>query len=335
MLDIGAVMELSSLSFSLNQAPQVAFPLARAGKDYQLAIMGGGPAGLTAAVYSARKRTDTVLITNDLGGQVLWTSGVENYPGFQYIQGRELIEKFKSQVAQFPIDVSLGLKIISVEPLAQGYKLSLEDGSHFTARSLIIATGKKYRNLNVPGEKELIGKGVAFCATCDAPLFGGKTVAVVGGGNSALTAAQDLMSYAQKIFLINISSEMQGDPVLLEPLKASGKIEFIMEHKVTEILGKDSVIGIRVSSTDDVKQREIELSGVFVEIGLIPNSDLFKGLVDMNQRGEIMVDCACRTSQAGVFAAGDVTTVPEKQIVVAAGEGAKAALSAYEWLARN
>lgn len=325
-------MELSSLSFSLNQTPETAFPPARPGKEYQLAIIGGGPAGLTAAVYAARKRTDTVLLTHDLGGQVMWTSSVENYPGFQFIQGRELIEKFKAQVKQFPIDVSLGFKIISVQPLVRGYKISLEDGSPFTARSLIIATGKKYLNLNVPGEKELIGKGVAFCATCDAPLFGGKTVAVVGGGNSALTAAKDLLSYAEKIFIINISPEMQGDPVLLEPIKKSGKVKFLLNTKVLSIQGTDRVESVTVSNNG---QRTIEVSGVFVEIGLIPNSDIFKGLVEMNEQGEIMVDCACRTSRDGVFAAGDVTTVPEKQIVVAAGEGAKAALSAYEWLARN
>ncbi len=325
-------MELSSLSFSLNQTPEIAFPPAQPGKEYLLAIIGGGPAGLTAAVYAARKRTDTVLLTHDLGGQVLWTSSVENYPGFQFIQGRELIEKFKSQVAQFPIDVSLGFKIVSVEPLAKGYKIYLDDGSYFTARSLIIATGKKYRNLNVPGEKELIGKGVAFCATCDAPLFGGKTVAVVGGGNSALTAAKDLMSYAEKIFIINISPEMQGDPVLLEPINKSDKVEFLLNTRVLSIQGTDRVESVTVSNNG---QRTINVSGVFVEIGLIPNSDIFKGLVEMNKNGEIMVDCACRTSRGGVFAAGDVTTVPEKQIVVAAGEGAKAALSAYEWLARS
>ncbi len=323
------------MSFSFNQTPETAFPPARPGKDYQLAIIGGGPAGLTAAVYAARKRTDTVLITHDLGGQVLWTSGVENYPGFQYIQGRELIEKFKSQVGQFPIDVSLGPKAVSVNPIAKGYNISLEDGSYFTARALIIATGKKYRNLNVPGEKELIGKGVAFCATCDAPLFGGKTVAVVGGGNSALTAAQDLMSYADKIFIINISPEMQGDPVLLEPINNSDKIELILNHKVIEVLGKDFVSGIVIAPVEGKEKRELAVSGVFVEIGLIPNSDIFKELVKMNENGEVMVDCACRTSRDGVFAAGDVSTVPEKQIIVAAGEGAKAALSAYEWLARN
>lgn len=325
-------MELSSLSFSLNKTPEITFPPARPDKEYQLAIIGGGPAGLTAAVYAARKRTDTVLLTHDLGGQVMWTSSVENYPGFQFIQGRELIEKFKTQVQQFPIDVSLGFKVVSVEPIDKGYKISLEDGSHFTARSLIIATGKKYRNLNVPGEKELIGKGVAFCATCDAPLFGGKTVAVVGGGNSALTAAKDLMSYAEKIYLINISSEVQGDPVLLEPIKKSDKVEFLLNTTVLSIQGTGRVESITVSKNG---QRIIDVSGVFVEIGLIPNSELFKGLVEMNENGEIMVDCACRTSRAGVFAAGDVTTVPEKQIVVAAGEGAKAALSAYEWLARG
>ncbi len=328
-------MELSSLTFNLNRAPEISFPPPRPGRRYRLGIIGGGPAGLTAAVYAARKRLDTLLVSRDLGGQVLWTSGVENYPGFQYIEGRELIEKFKAQAGQFPIDVSLGPPIQAVRTAERGYEISLDGGAIFLADSLILATGKRYRNLNVRGEKELIGKGVAFCATCDAPLFGGKDVAVIGGGNSALTAAKDLLSYARRVYLVNIAPEMQGDQVLLEPLKASDKVEFIMEHKVTEVLGRDSVSGIRIASIGGIKQREIGLSGIFVEIGLIPNSDLFKGLVDMNQRGEIMVDCACRTSRPGVFAAGDVTTVPEKQIVVAAGEGAKAALSAYEWLARN
>ena len=328
-------MELSSLTFNLNRAPEISFPPPRPGRRYRLAIIGGGPAGLTAAVYAARKRLDTLLVSRDLGGQVLWTSGVENYPGFQYIEGRELIEKFKAQAGQFPIDVSLGSPIQAVRAAERGYEISLDGGAIFLADSLILATGKRYRNLNVPGEKELIGKGVAFCATCDAPLFGGKDVAVIGGGNSALTAAKDLLSYARRVYLVNIAPEMQGDQVLLEPLKASDKVEFIMEHKVTEVLGKDSVSGIRIASIGGIKQRDIGLAGIFVEIGLIPNSDLFKRLVDMNQRGEIMVDCACRTSRPGVFAAGDVTTVPEKQIVVAAGEGAKAALSAYEWLARN
>lgn len=328
-------MEPSSLSFTLNRTPEISFPPPRPGHRYRLAIIGGGPAGLTAAVYAARKRLDTLLVARDLGGQVLWTSGVENYPGFQYIEGRELIEKFKAQAGQFPIDVSLGLLVQAVRAAERGYEISLDGGVIFSADSLILATGKRYRNLNVPGEKELIGKGVAFCATCDAPLFGGKDVAVIGGGNSALTAAKDLLSYARRVYLVNIAPEMQGDPVLLEPMKASDKVELIMEHRVTEVLGKDSVSGIRIASVDGTKQREIGLSGIFVEIGLIPNSDLFKGLVDLNRQGEVMVDCACRTSRPGVFAAGDVTTVPEKQIVVAAGEGAKAALSAYEWLARN
>jgi alkyl hydroperoxide reductase subunit F len=328
-------MELSSLSFSLNRAPEISFPEPRTDKQYRLAIIGGGPAGLTAAVYAARKRLDTLLVTRDLGGQVLWTSAVENYPGFQYIEGRELIEKFKAQMGQFPLDVALGRNVRELGPAQKGYAVSLEDGTSFSADSLVLATGKRYRNLNVPGERELIGKGVAFCATCDAPLFGGKSVAVIGGGNSALTAARDLLGYARRIFLINISPEMQGDAVLLEPLKDSDKVEFIMGHRVTQVLGREAVSGLLIAPADGSATREIEVSGVFVEIGLIPNSDLFRGLVKMNQGGEVMVDCACRTSRDGVFAAGDVTTVPEKQIVVAAGEGAKAALSAYEWLARN
>ena len=326
-------MNLADLTLELTPFATDEFPKPAPGGRYDLAIIGGGPAGLTAAIYAARKRLKTLVAAENIGGQMLWTSSVENYPGFNVVQARDLVDKFRSQVRQFPVDVASGLQVAAVSAEGPGFRLEGSGGEAFTARSLIVATGKRYRSLGVPGEKELIGKGVAYCATCDAPLFAGKTVAVVGGGNSALTAANELLPYASKIHLINSSPAVTGDPVLLEPLKGSGKVDFHMRSKVSEILGKERVEGLAVDSPGGVVR--LDVSGVFVEIGLIPNSGPVKGLVELNREGEIIVDCSCRTSRPGLFAAGDVTTVPAKQIVVAAGEGAKAALAAYDWLLAN
>lgn len=326
-------MELGNITFDLTLPSDYSFPKVSSGGSYQLAIIGGGPAGMTAAIYAARKRLKTLVVAENIGGQMLWTSAVENYPGFNLIQARELVEKFRSQIAQFPLDVAVGIEATEISAQGSGYRLDGSGGEFFTARALLMATGKRYRSLNVPGEKELIGKGVAYCATCDAPLFSGKPVAVVGGGNSALTSANELLNYASKIFLINISDKIQGDRFLLEPLERSGKVEFLMSSRVTEIIGDQRVEGLTVDSHGGTKR--LEISGIFVEIGLIPNSDLVRDLVELNSEGEIIVDCSCHSSRPGLFAAGDVTTVPAKQIVVSAGEGAKAALSAYDWLLAN
>jgi alkyl hydroperoxide reductase subunit F len=328
-------MELTSLNLSFDALREITFPPVAPGGSYDLAIIGGGPAGLTAGIYAARKKVPALMLTGDIGGQMLWTSGIENYPGYNVIQGRELVEKFKAQVQQFPISVSLGQKVSRIEPDGKRFRILTDAGATHFSRALLLSTGKRYKSLGVPGEQELIGKGVAFCATCDAPLFQDKAAAVVGGGNSALTSANDLLKYASKVYIVNIAPDMQGDAVLLEPLRKSDKVEFLMNTTVLEIHGKDKVESITVSNTASNEQRILEVAGVFVEIGLIPNSEPFHGFVDLNQRGEIAVDCSCRTSRPGVFAAGDVTTVPQKQIIIAAGEGAKAALSAFDWLLRN
>jgi NADH-dependent peroxiredoxin subunit F len=328
-------MELASLNLSLDALRETTFPPVAPGGSYDLAIIGGGPAGLTAGIYAARKKASALMLTGDIGGQMLWTSGIENYPGYNLIQGRDLVEKFKAQVKQFPIAVAIGQKVAKIEPEGKRFKILTDAGAEHFSRALLLSTGKRYRNLGVPGEKELIGRGVAFCATCDAPLFQDKAAAVVGGGNSALTSANDLLKYASKIHLVNIAPDMQGDAVLLEPLKKSDKVEFLMNTKVLEIHGTGKVEAITLTDTATNDRRRIEVSGVFVEIGLIPDSEPFRGFVDLNERGEIIVDCACRTSRSGVYAAGDVTSVPQKQIIIAAGEGAKAALSAFDWLMRN
>lgn len=306
---------------------------AQSGEPYELLIVGGGPAGMTSAVYSARKQIKTLLISNDLGGQLLLTADIENYMGYQYISGNELTEKFKSQMEQFPI-VDIILRD-SVEELSQQNDLFVAktaNGREYLAKTVIIASGKRYKPLGAAGEQEFVGKGVSYCATCDAPLFKGKDVVVVGGGNSGVTAVVDLISLANKIYLVNMAPDLQADPILIERVKGAENLIRLMSHDVIEIQGESVVTGVTVKSLETQKTRDIPVQGVFIEIGLLPNSEFVKDFVRLSSKNEISVDCACQTSVPGVFGAGDVTTVPEKQISVAIGEGSKAALSAYKYL---
>jgi len=327
---MGAKIEDIGIIFP--EAEEAAKPVVDETKIYELIIIGGGPAGLTAAVYSARKRIDTLLVTKDIGGQVLLTSEVENYLGYQYISGEELIEKFKQQVYQYPIAIKETAEVVKIDKKDKIFTVETSGGESYQARVLIIASGKRSRPLNVKGEKELVGRGVSYCSVCDAPLFVGRDVAVIGGSNSGLTAVVDLIKVANKIYLIEFLPSLQADPVLIERAEKSGKVEKFLGYEVIEILGEERVTGIKIKSRQTGKTETLTVQGVFIEIGLIPNSGFAKGVIELNDRGEIVVDCACRTNVPGIFAAGDVTTVPEKQIVVAAGEGAKAALSAYGYL---
>ncbi len=302
------------------------------GGSYDLVIIGGGPAGMTGAVYAARKRINTLLVSVDLGGQMLWTSEVENYLGYYYVEAKELVRKFEEQVKQYPIDIGFGQEVTGLKPADGSFAIETRSGSHFQARTVIIATGKRSRTLNVPGEKELRGRGVTYCATCDAPLFAGKDVVVVGGGNSAFTAVADLLPIATKIAVVNLTDGWQADAVLRERAEGSSKFVSYLGHEVVRILGDDRVQGIVIKSRKTGEQTELAVEGVFVEIGLLPNSEFVRGLVQLNEWGEIEVDCRCETNVPGIFAAGDVTMVPEKQIIVAAGEGSKAALAAYDFL---
>lgn len=303
-------------------------------KLYDVAIIGAGPAGMTAAVYCSRKKMDTLLITKNIGGQVLLTSGIENYMGYQYITGKELSEKFFGQIARFPVALLKDANVCKLESVAGKFSLSCGD-KKFSAKSVIIATGKRTKELGVPGEKELLGRGVAYCATCDAPLFKDKTVAVVGGGNSALTAAVDLLSYSQKIYLINIAATIQGDPILLEKIKKSGKVEIILSNEVVGIKGEKKVEAVIIKNIKTREERHLSAGGIFIEIGLTPNSEFVRDILHLNGSGEIIIDCNSRTSVDGIFAAGDVTGVQDKQIIIAAGEGAKSALSAYRYLLKT
>lgn len=332
---ICAFFIMLDLKLDLKLAPDKEITIVPADSNhlYELIILGGGPAGMTAVVYAARKRIDTLLISKDIGGQVLWTSDIENYLGYHYITGAELARKFADQVNQFEVPLLIGKEIIKVEQKDNLFWVTIDSTIFYRSKTVIIATGKRYRALNVPGEKELIGHGVGYCATCDAPLFLNKDVAVVGGGNSGLQAVIDLLKVpANHIYLINITSNWHADQILLEKGLNSDKVTSLLEHTVTAIHGTDRVTGISIKSLKDGIEKKLDLEGIFVEIGLVPNSEPVATLVELNRWKEIIVDAKCKTNIPGLFAAGDVTDVPEKQIIIAAGEGSKAALSAYEYL---
>jgi alkyl hydroperoxide reductase subunit F len=300
---------------------------------YELIIIGGGPAGMTAAVYAARKKLNALLISYNIGGQVLWTTGVENYMGYQFIEGPELMQKFEEQVKQFPLDVKTGERVSNLSQIGGGFEVRTDKGESYQAKAAIIATGKRPRQLNVPGEEKLKGRGVTYCAICDGPLFEGENVAVIGGGNSALEAAEDMVKIAKHVYLVSLTP-LTGDQVLIDKMKAASNLTMFLKHEVLEVKGESRVEGIKIRDLKSKQERELDVDGIFIEIGLIPNSEPFKKITSLNSSGEIEVNCANETGVPGLFAAGDVTNVPEKQIVVAAGEGAKAALKAHHYLQR-
>jgi len=301
---------------------------------YELMIIGGGPAGLAAAVYAARKRLKTLLISGDIGGQVNRTMGVENYLGYQFIEGPELIAKFRNQMAQYPIEQKIGDKIQRLEKTDGGFAAVTESGERYQASAVIFAAGKRSRQLNVPGETEFTGRGVTYCAICDGPIFAGQRVAVIGGGNSALEAALDMVKIAEHVHLVSLTP-LTGDAILIEKLATAKNLTPYIEYQTEKIEGEDFVSGIMIRNLKTGDRKRLAVSGVFIEIGLMPNSEPVKGLIELNSRGEVPVNCSCETTVPGLYAAGDVTDIPEKQIVVAAGEGAKAALQAHRYLQRR
>ncbi len=296
-------------------------------------IIGGGPAGITAGIYLARKRINTLLISPELGGQVSWTAEIENYPGYNIISGYELAEQLKDQLMKLRLYLRIGDKVVAMDYNKNGGgTVRTKKGAEYTFKSLIVASGKRSRPLDVPGEKEFTGKGVTFCATCDGPLYKGETVMVVGGGNSGLSAANDLLKLDCTVHLVDIMPDLKADAILIEKVKAYDSITFHQNHAVKEIMGDKSVSGVKIQNRESGEEQVIDVSGIFIEIGLLPNSSFALGKLGMNDRKEILVNCRCMTDKPGVFAAGDVTNVPNKQIVIAAGEGAKAALMVNNYL---
>jgi len=300
---------------------------------YDLMIIGGGPAGLAASVYAARKQLKALLISVDIGGQVNKTWGIENYLGYQFIEGPELIDKFQTQVSQFPIDQKIGYKISRLEKFDGGFQAISEGGDKYQAKAVIFAAGKSPRKLNVPGEVEFTGRGVTYCAICDGPVFAGQRVAVVGGGNSALEAALDMVKIAEHVDLVSLTP-LTGDAILIDKLADAKNLTIFTEYQTEKIEGQDFVNGILIRDLKSSKRKRLEVTGVFIEIGLVPNSEPVRGLIELNKWGEVPINCSCETMIPGLYAAGDVTDVPEKQIIVAAGEGVKAALQAHRYLQR-
>lgn len=298
---------------------------------YDVIIIGAGPAGITAAVYAARKRMDCLVLTRDIGGQAAWSGDIENYTGYQFITGPELAQKFEEHLRAYKIELRENERVTEISKNGDIVSVVTAKG-RYSAKAAIIASGKRSRELRVPGEAEFKNKGVTYCATCDGPLFAGKDVAVIGGGNSALDAALQLTRIARSIHLVTNAPALTGDPILQGRVTASPVVTLHTDTEVLAIRGerfvKDMVV--RNAATDTA----LPVQGVFIEIGLIPNSD-FAGVVEKNKQGEIIVSKENETNIPGIFAAGDVTDVPEKQIVIAAGEGSKALLSAFKYLART
>ncbi|HWR43029.1 NAD(P)/FAD-dependent oxidoreductase [Sporomusa sp.] len=299
---------------------------------YELIIIGGGPAGMTAAVYAARKQMNALMLMKEFGGQPMWTMDIENYMGYQFVTGPELMEKFDEQVRKFPIEIKFEeVTGLAVNP--DGSFTVTSDGGEYQAESVIVASGKRPRRLEVPGETEFTGRGVSYCATCDGPLFAGKTVAVIGGGNSALQAAIEVSKVAEKVYLISLLNNYQADPIVIEKLKELEQpvIEFV-GYTTKAVKGSQAVEKLVIVKVGESNEIELDVQGVFVEIGLMPNSEYCEGLLNFNEYREVITDCRTRTNIPGLFAAGDVNNGPDKQIVIAAGDGAKAALVAYEYL---
>lgn len=302
---------------------------------YDMLILGGGPSAMSGAVYAARKMISLAIISKDFGGQVLETSDIENYLGFQNINARDLVAKFEEHVNEFDLPVKLGATITRVDKQGDIFNVTTDDDAAYQGRSVVLNTGTKHRHLGVPGEKEFAGRGVAYCATCDAPFYKGKKVVVAGGGNSAFTTALDLIKVDAEITMVNYRDGWRGDPQMVGRTGNYDKAEMLARHEIVEIRGGSKVESVLVKDLESGEQKAIAADGIFVEIGLSPNSEMVKGLCELTDKGEVVVDCSCRTSVPGLFAAGDVTTVPFKQIVISAGEGAKAALAAHEYLLEN
>jgi len=298
---------------------------------YDVIIIGAGPAGITAAVYAARKKMDVLIVTRDIGGQASWSGDIQNYTGYQFISGPELALKFEDHMRKFDFKIKENEEV--TELISNNHvKLIKTNKGEYRSKTVIIASGKRSRELGVPGEKTYKNKGLTYCATCDGPLFTGKDVAIIGGGNSALDAALQMLKIAKKIYIIDVAEKLKGDEIMQEKLRANKKVSLFNQYRVKEITGDVFVKAIKIEKEKKVQVLNVE--GIFVEIGLMPNSDFATGLVK-NKIKEIKVNQYNATNVPGIFAAGDVTDVPEKQIIIAAGEGAKAVLSAFHYLNTN
>lgn len=302
-------------------------------KAYDVIIVGAGAAGLSASIYTSRRALSTLIISQDIGGQAATTAEVENYPGVGFVAGPDLMQKFLSQAQEFGAELLMG-EVTKVEQGADDTFTVHTTSDTFQSRAVILAFGLSHRHLDVPGEHEFIGKGVSYCATCDAPLYKEKHVVVVGGGSSALDAALLLAKYNNTVTLVHRTPEFTGEPILVERVNNEPKISVKLSAAVQEIKGSSHVESVVIGPVDGEpgKGETLSADGVFVEIGFRVKPDIIKDLVELDARNQIVISRDNETSVPGIFAAGDVTTISYKQIVISAGEGAKAALQTYKYL---
>ena len=306
---------------------------------FDVLVVGGGPAGAAAAIYAARKGIRTGVAAERFGGQVLDTMAIENFISVNETEGPKLARALENHVREYDVDImnlQRAAQLFPAEKAGGLHEIKLENGASLKAKTLILATGARWREMNVPGEQEYRGRGVAYCPHCDGPLFKGKRVAVIGGGNSGVEAAIDLAGIVAQVTLLEFDSQLRADAVLQKKLNSLPNVTVITSALTSEVHGDgQKVTGLTYKDRNSSEFHQLELEGIFVQIGLLPNSDWLKGTVELTSRGEIIVDARGETSLPGIFAAGDVTTVPYKQIVIAVGEGAKASLSAFDHLIRS
>ncbi|MCK8115809.1 NAD(P)/FAD-dependent oxidoreductase [Anaerosoma tenue] len=301
---------------------------------YDVVIIGAGPAGLTAGMYTSRQGLKTAIVGGEVGGQALWAGEIENYLGWRLVTGKELVKDFREHVSQFDVECLEGQLVNAIVPADDGYEVFTREGSTLATRAIIIATGKAPNRLAVPGEQEFVGRGVSYCATCDAAFFKDADVAVVGPGESAADAALELASLGARVSLITLR-DLKIPDTMLEHVESQADITLKVGFKVTEIVGDERVTGVKLKNPKEGIEEDLAVSGVFIESGSIAVSEYTAGLVDMNDKGEIVIDNRGATSAPMIYAAGDVTDTPGKQIIIAAGEGARAAMAVSRDLKRR
>ncbi|MDD1724591.1 MAG: FAD-dependent oxidoreductase [Methanospirillum sp.] len=297
---------------------------------YDVIIAGAGPAGLTAALYCVRKNLKSLVITRDIGGQALESWNIENYMGYRMITGDDLMSRFEEQVRELDIRIEFD-QIVSLLPVSGGWTVKTVSDQQFKAKTVILAQGKMPRKLGIPREEEFIGRGLSVCATCDGPLFRDKVVGIVGGGNSALTTALEMSKIAKEVHLF-VRSSIKCDSTYVDQCSQIKNITSHIGFEVTELTGDNNLSGVVITHHESGEKKSLKLDGLFVEIGWTPNTSCVEGLLKLNDMKEIEIDINCRTSAPGIFAAGDVTSITGKQIIIACGEGAKAALSVFDYL---
>lgn len=298
---------------------------------YDVIVVGAGAAGLTAAVYTCRKKLKTLVISFDLGGQTNLTSNIENYPGVEPMHGNELMLKFEKNAKSFGAELVYG-KVVRIEKKDKDFSVILSNGEVYETKTVILAFGKVPKTLCIPGEEKFLGRGISTSAVYDSHFYHGKKVAVVGGGNSALEAVIELAKTAVKVYLIHRREEFRADGVIIDKIKRLKNAEIILNTVAKEVKGDNRLKSLCVENLKNGEHKELEIEGIFIEIGFMIDASMVKDLVKLNERGEIIIDDRCNTSCPGIFAAGDSTTVPFKQTVISAGEGAKAGLEAYRYL---